>query len=63
MEQEEEDDRFNDNEDDEEGKDNEDDEDNKDAKEEAEFFCCKNAWNDQIYQPAKLDEARPMGTS
>ena len=40
--------------------DDKDDEDNKDDKgneEDKEDFFCKNAWNDQIYQPATFGEA------
>ena len=36
---------------------------NKKEEQDEEIFFCKNSQNDQIYQPAKFGEARPMGTS
>ena len=50
------------NKDDEDNKDDNDDEDDMEDKKE-EILFCKNAKNEQIYQPAKFGEARPMGTS
>ena len=54
---------VNENEDDNNNEDDEDNKDNKDNKEEEEEFFCKNAWNDQMYQPAKFGAASSMGTS
>ena len=59
MEEEEDDVEDNEEEDDKEDEDNKDDKGNKEDKED---FFCKNAWNDQIYQHDKFDEASSMGT-